>query len=82
MKDSADKLSNDEKSSLQAKVDDLKKAVQSDNFDEIRAKQEVLQKDLYAVSEKLYKAAGQQAQAGLPQQNQNQGSGTAGASDD
>ena len=84
LKDSADKLSNDEKSSLQAKVDDLKKAVQSDNFDEIRAKQEVLQKDLYAVSEKLYKAAGQQAQAGAgsPQQNQNQGSGTAGASDD
>ena len=78
LKDSADKLSNDEKSSLQAKVDDLKKAVQSDNFDEIRAKQEVLQKDLYAVSEKLYKAAGQQAQAGAgsPQQNQNQGSGT------
>ena len=71
---------------IQAKVDDLKKAVQSDNFDEIRAKQEVLQKDLYAVSEKLYKAAGQQAQAGAGspqqnQQNQNQGSGTAGASD-
>ena len=37
LKDSADKLSNDEKSSLQAKVDELKKAVQSDNFDEIRA---------------------------------------------
>ena len=69
---------------IQARVDDLKKAVQLNNFDEIRAKQEVLQKDLYAVSEKLYKAAGQQAQAGAgsPQQNQNQGSGTAGASDD
>ena len=71
---------------IQAKVDDLKKAVQLNNFDEIRAKQEVLQKDLYVVSEKLYKVAGQQAQAGAGspqqnQQNQNQGSGTAGASD-
>lgn len=85
LRDSADKLSADEKSSLQAKVDDLKKVVQSGSVDEIKAKQEILQKDLYSVSEKIYKAAAAAGAAGQnsngQQSSQSSGNGSGGAKD-
>ena len=64
--DMGDKLSESEKSDLNAAVDALKKEIAAKNMDGIKAKQEELQKKVYAVSEKVYKAAqeasGQQAQ--------------------
>ena len=55
--DFGDKLSDEEKASIQNPCNDLKEALKGDNIDDIKAKQEVLQKAVYAVSEKIYQAA-------------------------
>ena len=60
--DMGDKLSEEEKSGLQAGVDDLKAQIATKDLEKIKASQEELQKKVYAVSEKVYKAA-QEAQA-------------------
>ena len=59
--DMGDKLSDTEKSDLTAAVEDLKKEIAAKNMDGVKAKQEELQKKVYAVSEKVYKAAQQAA---------------------
>ena len=61
--DLAEKLTDDDKSSLNQKKDDLKKALEGDNLDEIKAKQEELQKALYEVSSKVYAETGDQQAA-------------------
>ena len=58
-----DKLTPEEKTGLEAKLNDLKEAIKADNIEDIKAKQEALQKDFYEVSAKLYQQAQQQAQA-------------------
>lgn len=60
--ENGDKLSADDKSNLQAKVDALREALKGDNTDDIKAKQDDLQKVFYDVSAKLYQQAGAQAQ--------------------
>ena len=57
-----DKLAADEKSKIETAKEALKEALKGEDIDAIKAKQEELQKELYAVSEKVYKAA-QEAQA-------------------
>ncbi len=65
--DLGDKISDDEKNKINTAKEALKEAVKGDDIDLIKAKQEELQKEIYAVSEKLYKAAAeQQAQQGQP----------------
>ncbi|MEG1448915.1 MAG: molecular chaperone DnaK, partial [Oscillospiraceae bacterium] len=59
--DMGDKIDAADKTSLQTKVDALKEALKGTDIDAIKAKQEELQKEFYAVSEKLYKNAEQQA---------------------
>ena len=68
-----DKISDGEKSDMQAKIDALKEALKGSNTDEIKTKQEELQKVLYDLSAKLYQqtqpqgdpnAAGPDAAAG------------------
>ena len=62
-----DKLSDEEKKSIEEAKEALKEALKGDDIEAIKAKQEELQKQVYAVSEKLYKAAAeaqQQAQGG------------------
>ena len=68
-----DKLSADEKSKIEAAKDALKDALKGEDIDAIKAKQEELQKELYAVSEKVYKAAAeaQQSQGGAAPDNGN-----------
>ena len=61
LSDVGDKLSDDEKASIQSSVDALKEALKGDNIDDIKAKQEALKNALMAVGEKIYKAA-QEAQ--------------------
>ncbi len=56
-----DKIDEAEKTDLQAKIDALRESLKGTDIEDIKAKQEDLQKVFYAVSEKLYKA---QAQAG------------------
>ena len=62
--ENGDKFTAEEKSSLESKIDALKEALKGQDLNLIKSKQEELEKDFYAVSEKLYKAA--QEPAGQP----------------
>ena len=62
--DLGDKVSADEKASIEAKINALKESLKGDNIEDIKAKQEELQKDFYAISTKLYEQAQAQAQPG------------------
>ncbi len=62
MADLGDKLSADEKSDLETKLNALKDAVKGDNTDDIKAKMEELQKRFYEVSTRIYQEAQTQAQ--------------------
>lgn len=57
-----------DKSDLEAKVKVLKDAVAANNMDTIKSTSDDLQKAMYAVSEKLYKAAAPQGQPVDPNQ--------------
>ncbi len=61
--DFGDKLEAQEKSDITAAVEALKEALKGQDIDAIKAKQEDLQKKVYAVSEKVYKAAAEANQA-------------------
>ena len=71
--DLGDKLSEEEKNSIKTAADALKEALKGDNIDEIKSKQEELQKAIFAVSEKVYKAAQEQAAAEQAAQGKNAG---------
>ena len=58
-----DKVSEDEKSKITAKVDELKEALKGEDMDAINAKKEELQKEFYEVAGKVYQAEAAQAQA-------------------
>ena len=63
--DLGDKISADEKASIEAAVEKLKEANKGTDLEAIKAASEELQKAFYAVSEKLYQqAAPQEGQAG------------------
>ena len=65
--DAGDKISDAEKAPVNTAIDALKEALKGDDTEAIKAKQEELQKALYAVAEKLYQQAPQgdpNAQAG------------------
>ena len=66
--DSGDKMDVADKSDLEAKVKVLKDAVAANNMDTIKSASDDLQKAMYAVSEKLYKAAAPQGQPVDPTQ--------------
>ncbi len=52
-----DKITEDEKKGLEDAKEALKEALKGEDIETIKAKQEELQKQVYAVSEKVYKAA-------------------------
>ena len=52
-----DKLSDDEKAKINAAKEALQEALKGEDIEAIKAKQEELQKEIYAISEKVYKAA-------------------------
>ena len=66
--DNGDKMDAADKSDLEAKVKVLKDAVAANNMDTIKSASDDLQKAMYAVSEKLYKAAAPQGQPVDPTQ--------------
>ncbi len=71
-----DKLSEDEKAKIESAKEALKEALKGEDIEAIKAKQEELQKEIYAVSEKVYKAAADaQAAAGGAQQAPNADAG-------
>ena len=63
-----DKLSDEEKAKIDTAKEALKEALKGEDIDVIKAKQEDLQKEIYAVSEKIYKAANPQGDAGAAPQ--------------
>ena len=76
IKDSGDKMDASDKTDLEAKSNALKQAISGNDTASIKSQMEELQKALYAVSEKLYKAAAPQGGqpaggAGAPAQDAN-----------
>ncbi len=64
LQEMGDKISEDEKSDLTAKIDALKEALKGEDMSAISAKQEDLQKAFHAVSEKMYSEAAAAQNAG------------------
>lgn len=60
LKELEGKISDSEKSSVQAKLDELKKAMEGDNVEAIKSKTEELTQEFYNISQKLYQQAQQQ----------------------
>ena len=68
VKDFGDKLSDEEKGKIESAKEALKEALKGEDIEAIKQKQDDLQKEIYAVSEKIYKAANPQgAPDGQPQ---------------
>ena len=61
--ENGDKFSEDEKKSINDKIDALKEALKGQDINLIKERQDELQKDFYALSEKMYKAAQEAAGA-------------------
>ena len=61
--DMGEKLTDEEKADIRAGIDALKSEVEKKDIEAIKVKQEELQKKVYAVSEKIYKAAQEAQQA-------------------
>ena len=71
--DNGDKIEEGDKTELNQKIATLKEALPGDNMDAINLAKEDLQKTVYAISEKLYKAAAPQEGAATddPKQDAN-----------
>ena len=63
LSENGDKFSDEEKKSVNDKIDALKEALKGQDINLIKQRQEELQKDFYALSEKMYKAAQEAAGA-------------------
>ena len=76
--DFGDKMSEQEKTDINTAVEALKEALKGTDMEAIKNKQDELQKKVYAVSEKVYKAAQEAAGAqGAPGADPSQGSANA-----
>ena len=65
LKELEGKISEDEKSKVQDKLDQLKKALEGDNIEEIKTKTEELTQEFYSISQKMYEQSqGQDAEPG------------------
>ena len=62
LKDLEGKLSEDEKSAVNTKLEELKTALTTDNTEDIKAKNDALTQEFYKISEKLYQNANPQGQ--------------------
>ena len=69
-----DKLSDEEKGKIESAKEALKETLKGEDIDAIKARSEDLQKEIYAISEKVYKAAAEaQGAAGAPNADPNAG---------
>ena len=69
LKDLEGKISDDEKATVNTKLEELKKSLESDNMEEIKAKTEELNTEFYKISEKLYENTNPEeaGEAGAPE---------------
>ena len=65
--DLGDKITEEEKGKLETAKEALKEALKGEDIEVIKAKQEDLQKEIFAISEKIYKAANPQGAEGAEQ---------------
>ena len=79
LKDAADKVSDDEKSSVETAISELEAAAKEDDHEEIKAKLEALDNAFLPVSQKIYADAGASAEGMDPNEFQ-QGADNAGES--
>ena len=68
LKDYGDKISADEKSTIESAMSDLKSAMSSDSVERIKEKTEALQKAAYKLAEEMYKATAATGQAEAAQE--------------
>ncbi|MBR2152436.1 MAG: molecular chaperone DnaK, partial [Clostridia bacterium] len=61
--DFGDKVDSAEKDAIQAKVDAVKEALKGEDIEKIKSSTEELQQEIYKISEKIYKAEAEAAQA-------------------
>ncbi|MCT4661556.1 MAG: molecular chaperone DnaK [Tissierellales bacterium] len=80
LKDLEGKISEEDKNEVQAKVEELKKAIEANNLDDMKAKTEAVTETFGKVSQKMYEQAAAQQQAAGAQGAGAQGG--AGAQDD
>jgi molecular chaperone DnaK len=75
VKDYGDKVSDDEKKTIESNINDLKEKIKTDNIDDIKQSMEALAKSSHKLAEEIYKeqAAKQQQQAGAQSQQQQAG---------
>src|SRR5690606_28390779 len=59
LKEAGDVATEDQKSKVNAAIDDLKKALEGKDAEEIKAKTEALQKTIYPISTTIYQKAAQ-----------------------
>jgi molecular chaperone DnaK len=64
LKDNADKISDENKTKVEAAVEALKEALKSDNTEEIKAKMEALNTEMQAISAEMYAQPGEAGDAG------------------
>ncbi len=62
LKDLGDKVDSAEKQKVESAIADLKKAMESDNVEDIKSKTEALKQSSYKIAEELYKQQGAQGQ--------------------
>ena len=82
LKDLDGKIDAADKSELETKLNALKEAIKGSNLDDIKAKQEDLQKKFYDVSAKLYQNVNPQGGQPGPDMNQNNGGNDNGQNND
>ena len=82
LSDFGDKVSESDKAPIQAKIDELKKAIESGNTADMKAKTDELQKAVYDLSSKVYQAAGAAQQAAQGEAPQDNGGASNGGNDD
>ncbi len=71
LKESADKIEQSDKDSLNQKVADLRKKLSENNMEEIKKSRDELQKNMFDVSSKLYQQNAQQPEQNSQQNTQN-----------
>ena len=64
LKDAGDQVTAEEKAAVEKAVDELKKAVEANNIEEIKAKTEALTQAIYPISAKMYQQAQSAGEAG------------------
>lgn len=82
LKDMGDKVNSADKAKVEDAIAELKKAMESGNNEEIKAKTEALQQASYKIAEELYKQQGGAAGAAGPQPGAGTSSSTSGTADD